>query len=255
MNYSKLLQVILDIAEEMLVCGAEVSRVEESIERMCEAYGCERRRVNAFIITSNIQVTMEDPEGNIITQIRRIVRNNPDFDKLDYFNDLSRYVCANKPDIEEIRERFNGVLSRKEHPAWVQYLGAAMVSGGFAVFFGGELIDGLASAVSGLVIMWLLDFLGKFESNQLAKVFVISFVTGVIIHLMVMGGIGCHADKIMIGGIMLLIPGIAMTNSVRDMLTGDIVTGMLRLTNALLQASVIACGFGLSIFLMGGGAI
>ena len=56
MDYSKLLQVILDIAEEMLVCGAEVSRVEDSIERMCDAYGC--TRVNAFIITSNIQVTM-----------------------------------------------------------------------------------------------------------------------------------------------------------------------------------------------------
>ena len=74
MNYSKLLQVILDIAEEMLICGAEVERVEDSIERMCYAYDC--RRVNAFIITSNIQVTFEDPEGNIITQIRRIVRND-----------------------------------------------------------------------------------------------------------------------------------------------------------------------------------
>lgn len=255
MNYSKLLQVILDIAEEMLVCGAEVSRVEDSIARMCGAYGCDPTRINVFIITSNIQVTLEDPDGNIITQIRRIIRNNPDFDKLDYLNDLSRHVCANQPDIEEIRQRFYEVMSRKELPVWVQYLGAALVSGGFAVFFGGELIDGLASAVSGLVIMWLLIYLGKFESNQLAKVFVISFVTGVIIHLMVMAGLGCHADKIMIGAIMLLIPGIAMTNSVRDMLIGDIVTGMLRLTNSLLQAAAIACGFALSILLMGGGII
>ncbi len=67
MDYSKLLQAILDIAEEMLVCGAEVERVEDSIERMCVAYGCQQDRVNAFIITSNIQVTFEDPNGNIIT--------------------------------------------------------------------------------------------------------------------------------------------------------------------------------------------
>ena len=97
MNYSKLLQVILDIAEEMLICGAEVERVEDSIERMCYAYDC--RRVNAFIITSNIQVTFEDPEGNIITQIRRIVRNDTNFDRLDYLNDLSRYICAGKPEL------------------------------------------------------------------------------------------------------------------------------------------------------------
>lgn len=255
MNYSKLLQAVLDIAEEMLVCGAEVSRVEESIERMCGAYGCDRQRVNAFIITSNIQVTMEDPEGNIITQIRRIARNNPDFDKLDYLNDLSRYVCANTPEVGEIRRKFNEVMTRKGHTVLVEYLGSAMAAGGFAVFFGGVLMDGLAAAVAGLLITWLSSFMSKFEQNQLAKVFVASLAAGIFIHLMVMAGFGINSDKIMIGGIMLLIPGIAMTNSVRDMLTGDIVTGMLRLTNALLQAAVIACGFGLSIFLMGGGAI
>ena len=83
MDYSKLLQAILDIAEEMLVCGAEVERVEDSIERMCAAYGCEQDRVNAFIITSNIQVTFEDPNGNLITQIRRIVSSDTHFDRLD----------------------------------------------------------------------------------------------------------------------------------------------------------------------------
>ena len=57
MNYSRLLQAILDIAEEMLVAGAEVSRVEDSVERMCGAYGCDR--INVFVITSNIQGTME----------------------------------------------------------------------------------------------------------------------------------------------------------------------------------------------------
>ena len=67
MDYSKLLQNILDIAEEMLVAGAEVNRVEDSIERMLSAYGCPWDRVNAFITTTNIQTTFEDPEGNIIT--------------------------------------------------------------------------------------------------------------------------------------------------------------------------------------------
>ena len=62
-------------------------------------------------------------------------------------------------------------------------------------------------------------------------------------------------DKIMIGGIMLLIPGIAMTNSVRDMLIGDIMSGWLRLLSALLIAGAIACGFALSIILIGGGSI
>lgn len=253
MDYTKLLQAILDIAEEMLVCGAEVSRVEDSIERMCAAYGC--TRVNAFIITSNIQVTFEDPEGNIVTQIRRIIRNNVDFDKLDYLNDLSRYICSEKPDICAIREKYDQVMSRKNYPHWVGYLGAALIAGGFAVFFGGNYEDGAASAVLGVIILAMTHFLGRYEKNQLAMMFIISFFSGLFTILMMRLGIGAHQDKIMIGGIMLLIPGIAMTNSVRDMLIGDIVSGMLRLTNSLLQAAAIACGFAFSLVVTGGGVL
>lgn len=253
MDYSKLLQAILDIAEEMLVCGAEVSRVEDSIERMCSAYQC--TRVNAFIITSNIQVTMEDPEGNIVTQIRRIVRNDVNFDKLDYLNDLSRYICRETPEVPKIREKFDSVMSRKSHPLWIDCLGAALIAGGFAVFFGGNFEDGAASAVLGVVMLTMMKFMGRYEKNRLAMMFIISFLAGLFTIIMMTAGLGEHKDKIMIGGIMLLIPGIAMTNSVRDMLTGDIVTGMLRLTNSLLQAAVIACGFALSLMVTGGGAV
>ena len=85
--------------------------------------------------------------------------------------------------------------------------------------------------------------------------FIISFLSGLFTILIMTTGLGEHKDKIMIGGIMLLIPGIAMTNSVRDMLTGDIVTGTLRLTHSLLQAAAIACGFALSLMVTGGGAL
>lgn len=255
MDYSRLLQAVLDVAEEMLVCGAEVSRVEDSIERMCVAYGCEYMRINAFIITSNIQVTLEDPDGNIITQIRRILRSDVDFDKLDYLNDLSRYICANKPPVEEIRQRFNQIMARKHYPQWFLWFGSALAAGSFAVFFGGTLVDGAAAATAGVAITIMSGLLGKIERNQLAKTFIVSFLTGVMILMMIRLGFGNNADKIMIGSIMLLIPGIAMTNSVRDMLIGDIVSGMLRLTNSLIQAVAIACGFALAMMVMGGAAI
>ena len=136
MDYSKLLQAILDIAEEMLICGAEVERVEDSIERMCGAYGC--TRTNAFIITSNIQVTFEDPNGNIITQIRRIVRNDVNFDRLDYLNDLSRYICSNKPPLQKLMEKYEEVMNRKQLPIWVTYLGAVLSVFRFCRIFRGK---------------------------------------------------------------------------------------------------------------------
>ena len=252
-DYSRLLQAILDIAEEMLVAGAEVSRVEDSVERMCGAYGCDR--INVFVITSNIQVTMEAPDGEILTQIRRIIRNDVNFDRLDYLNDLSRYICAETPSLAQLNEKFDGVMNRKIYSVWMKYVSAIFIAGGFAVFFGGQLLDGAASALVGIAVIWLLNALSKRDHNLLATNFVVSFAAGLLSITLVHFGIGIHVDKIMIGAIMIQIPGIAMTNAVRDMLTGDLATGLLRLVNSLLLAAVIACGFALSILLTGGGIL
>ena len=253
MNYDKLLQAILDIAEEMLIAGAEASRVEDSVKRMCDAYGC--NRVNVFVITSNIQVTMEDPNGQIITQIRRVTRSDVNFDRLDYLNNLSRFICANLPPVEELRKKFDEVMARKQQPFAFSLLSGMAIGGSFAVFFGGNLMDGIAAALTGLATVALNRVIERLGQNSLANLFSVSFAAGLLSVLTVYLGIGIHTDKIMICVIMLLIPGIALTNGVRDMLTGDLVTGMLRVVNAVMLAIAIACGFALSLFLTRGGLI
>lgn len=251
MNYSKLLQTVLDIAEEMLVAGAEVNRVEDSIERMMSAYGCPFDRVNAFITTTNIQVTFEDPDGNIITQIRRVKRSDTNFDRLDYLNDLSRYICANRPDLQDMRHRYDEVMSRPYNAPWIKYLSSVMVAGGFTVFFGGSFFDGIISAVVGMLIVFLLGYFKKFNINQMGIIFMTSVISGVLSILLCSLGLA-NLDKVLIGEIMLMIPGIAMTNAMRDMLLGDIATGLLRLANALLIAGAIALGFATPLALMKG---
>lgn len=251
-NYDKILQGILDVGEEMIVAGAEVSRVEDSIERMCVAYGATPGRVNVFIITSNIQVTVEVPDGSIITQIRRIMRNDVNFDRLDYLNDLCRRICATTPEPVALQEQLSEVLNRKKQPRMLSYLGAVLAAGGFAVFFGGTWLDFLGASTVGIVIVLFGGFLSLREENQLIYNFVVSLVAGILSPLLVELGIGSNPDKIMIGAIMLLIPGIAMTNALRDMLMGDIASGMLRLVDSIIVAASIACGFALSIILFGG---
>ena len=65
-------------------------------------------------------------------------------------------------------------------------------------------------------------------------------------------GVPClNLDKIMIGDIMLLIPGIAMTNAIRDMLMGDTISGLMRLIESILWAGSLAVGFMASIWMVG----
>ena len=146
-------------------------------------------------------------------------------------------------------------MSRPEPRRLLKIFGAVIIAASFTVFFGGNWMDSIAAGFVGLVIVLMELYLASREPNQIIYNFVVSFVSGVTALLLTKIGLGDNVDKIMIGGIMLLIPGIAMTNSVRDMLIGDIMSGWLRLLSALLIAGAIACGFALSIILIGGGSI
>lgn len=89
----------MTIGEQLLISGAEVGRVEDTIRRICMAYGAER--VDVFSITSSIVTTMYGNFG-ICTQTRRVRGMANDLGKLDDLNQLSRYICAHRPEPSEI---------------------------------------------------------------------------------------------------------------------------------------------------------
>ena len=102
MDYQRIVQGILDIGEAMLICGAENFRLDDSLYRMCRSYGF--KRYDVFAIPSNIQITVETPEGEIITQVRHIESTDIDYDRLDYLN-----IC---PDMYARISRMNRRFAR-----------------------------------------------------------------------------------------------------------------------------------------------
>ena len=126
-----------------------------------------------------------------------------------------------------------------------------LVSTGFAVFFSGSFRDVISAAILGVIISLLNNIVFKKEKNLFVSSIAVSFISGVSAYALVLTRIGSNVNIIMIAGIMILIPGIPMTNAIRDMLTGDIATGTLRLLNSVMIAISIASGFALSIILGG----
>ena len=103
MEMKKVLKYAMEIGECMLVSGAGVSRVEDTISRICKAYGA--KEANVFSITSSIVTTIEDEKGEILTQTKRIRSYKTDFTKLDELNQLSRYMCKELPEEEEVKRK------------------------------------------------------------------------------------------------------------------------------------------------------
>ena len=250
MTKEQLLTCALDIGEQMLISGAEVGRVETAIRYICSAYGC--IRTDVFTITSSIVVSVTDGEGGHASQTRRIVGTQTDLTKLHQLNDLSREICAQRPDYEQVQQRIQQICQKKRFSLWVEALGSALIAFSFAVFFGGSWMDGLVASVLGLGMRYLTWLLQKGSMNQIFINTVASFLLSFLSILLVRWGIGNDVNKIIIGNIMLLIPGIALTNSLRDMISGDIMTGLLRFFDAVLVAAAIAAGYILAAQLLGG---
>ena len=252
MDYQRILEGILDIGEAMLCSGAENFRLDDTMYRMCKSYGF--KRYDVFVIPSNIQITVETPEGEILTQIRHIESTGINYDRLDYMNNLARYVCAHTPDADELHRRYVEVMNRKEQPLWLTYLAGIMGGTGFAVFFGCGMTDAFVAVLVSFMIVFVGNWLGKREDNLLIYNLILAFLSETVIIGMASLGIGTHPDRIMIGIVMLLISALSTTNGIREILQRDFLSGLINIMNSILGASGIAFGIAIAMKLLGEGA-
>lgn len=243
-------RLIISIGEALLLSGAEISRVEDTIERLGHKYGAVS--VECFTITSSIMLTMEFDDTFNVSHVRRIKRSpSTNFTRIEQINNLSRAYCSDEITIEELEEKFLEVCSFKKTPYFklVQYIGSALVTSGAAVFFGGTMYDGLVAGIMGLIVFLLQDKVEPICSNTMIFNMISTFLTGTIIMLSARMMPFLHADMIISGEIMLLIPGIPFTISIRDIITGDTLSGSLRLIESLAWAVALAAGYMLAIIL------
>jgi len=237
---NEMLTLAIEMGRGMLKSGAEVARVEDTITRICAAYGCDE--INVFTITSSIVVTVRSPEGEMITQTRRVSSASVNMTRLDRLNDLSRRICAEKPSIASVRPEVDRILSEPVYGFGMLCLASAGAAASFTAFFGGSWRDMLIAALLGVILRLCMTALEKSVPNHMFSNYVVSFVVGTLAILSVRLGLGDDYGKIIIGNIMLLISGAAFFNSLRDIITGDIMAGILRLCEAVVLAAFIAAG-------------
>ncbi len=249
----EILNCAMDIGEGMLTSGAEVHRVEDSLNRICRAHGAVR--VDAFIITSSMVVTVVDRNGESYTQTRRIASLGTDFYKLDKLNALSRRICTEHLSPDEIKKALLGIESGKKYPEWVIFLAYAVIAASFTLFFGGTPFEALLSFFIGAGVRLVSLLSEKTVGNVILSKLLSSFFVTLASFLFVRLGLSASSDEIIIGNVMLLVSGIGFTNALRDLFTGDSVTGILRLLEAVLTAIALAAGYFLAVFLTGGVAL
>lgn len=242
MNYHKLLDIVTELGYQLAMCGAETFRVEESISRILSAYGI---HAEAFAITNCLTVSITTPEGDSLTRMRRIGFHGNDLDSVERYNSLSRRICAEIPQPEiafQWLEQAN--RSRIFYSLPVLLLGNFMGAFGYAVFFGGSWVDAIFSGVCGILVGIVNRIMSNLKVNPFFSTIAAAFIMAFAAYGMGIAGFTKNTDAVIIGTLMILVPGLIFTNAMRDIIFGDTNSGINRIVQVFMIAAAIALGTG-----------
>ena len=240
MDYYLLVDMATALGYELAMCGAETFRVEDSIHRVLATYGID---CEVFAITNCLTVSIEAQNGKPLTRMRRIGYHGNNMEGVERFNALSRRICAEKPDPETAIEWLKETKKLcRTYKLPMVLVGDMLGSLGFAMFFGGTLRDGLWSALLGIVIGLVSKVMDDLKANPFFSTISSSFFMGLVAYIIAGLGWTDNIDTAIIGALMILVPGLLFTNSMRDIIYGDTNSGINRLVQVVLIAVAIAMG-------------
>lgn len=227
--------------------GAESYRAEDTIERICKSVS-NISNVSAYALPSAIFISMEF-EGETLSNFRKITISDTNLYKIDRVNSFSREFVSHDLSIKEAYDRLFAIDGTEENPKKI-YIGGGIAASFFSVLFGGDAKDFVASFFIGILISLVLEKLSYLKLSFFINNIICAFITSILAIICVHFGLGSNIDMIIIGVIMLLVPGVAITNSVRDIMSGEFITGAITMIKAFFIALAIAFGVGVGLKIM-----
>ena len=240
MDYYALLDIAVDLGYELAMAGAETYRIEESVVRMLQTYGLQAQ---VFAIPNNLTVSIETPEGKPMTMMRRIGHHGNDLDSVDQFSAMSRAIVNRKPEPELARKWLNQLRENKRsYRLSLRLLGYFLGAFGFGLFFGGTLLDAFWGGALGVLVGLVTTFFDSIKANQFFCTIAASFLMALCAYSIGALNLTTSADSVIIGALMILVPGLLFTNAMRDIIYGDTNSGVNRIVQVFLVAAALALG-------------
>lgn len=244
MNEShKILHIAAEAGRIILQSGGETYRVEETMLRICYAFKV--KHADSFVTPTGIMISLIDKNNETVSLIKRINNRTVNLEKISKVNNLSREINTNPMALELVEQRLIEIDTTSGYSNTILILASAFIAGFFTLLFGGTFKDFLVSIFIGIIIKIISITLNNMQLND----FFINSLGGSVATLLALISVrlnlGNHEDKIIIGSIMLLVPGLIITNSIRDTIAGDLISGISRAIEAIFVAVAIAVGSGI----------
>lgn len=249
----RIMNLCIRMGNLLLVNGGEVFRVQETMDRVAHAYQLEN--VYLYVLTNGIFASMESDRHNPITHLRCVPTTNVHLGRLAALNALSRDIEQHRLDLETAEQRLAEIEQLPFFPARFRPLACAIGSACFALLFNGSIGDALIAFIAGCLLQ--LFAIGMMSRNMNKLVYYMLSGAIVATTCLVLTQFGNYLlpllhftmEKSMLGGVISLVPGIALTTAIRDFSLGDYLAGNIRLLDAMFIGGSIALGVGLVLAL------
>lgn len=222
----------------MMESGAETYRVEDTMLRMARSQNIEDAQ--SYATPTGIIFSLGRQHT---TRITSISSRTTDLHKITLVNNVSRNLTSKIITLEEAYDELKKIQNTNHFlPITIQVLAASIASACFFVLFFGQWWNAPISFIAGGLGYYVLLVAQNITKVKFFSEFVATVVVGIVAVISVKLGFGNDIDKIIIGSIMPLVPGLPITNAVRDLMAGHFTAGIAKAIEALLTAFAIGAG-------------
>lgn len=249
LSVKQVTEIALQVGRIILQSGGTTNRVELMMRKVCSGFGYPE--TESYVTPTGIFISVKDSSGVISTSIKRIDNRRIDLGKITR---VSRLVnCLASPDCREkdkvtslsqFQKELDKIDNEDAWPNWLKNLCGGATSGFFCLLFGGAWAEFGVAVFIGIVVSFGMKYLARlafnnFLLNALAAALIVILAKSIDYYIPYI-----RLENIIIGGIMLLVPGLSITNAIRDTMSGDLVSGTARAVEALFITIGIVAGSG-----------
>lgn len=241
----KILDLAVSTGEVLLKSGGEIYRVQETVGRILEAYGIHDYHV--FVVTTGIFATVHEQREDAGSMVRYVPLDSVNLRRIAQVNQISREICEKHCTIEQAFEKVKECQNSPCVADLPRILACGMGSACFCYLLGGRPYDSVISFFLGMLLHLFIIVTARHHASK----FIVNIIGSAIVTagslILYVAGTGIFFDKVIIGAIISLVPGVPLTTAIRDLFGGDYLSGSIRLIDALLTGLCIAIGVGAAI--------
>lgn len=246
MNVEKVNDIALTAGGILLENGAETHRIEQTVSVICKSYGL---NAECLAMSNGILLSIEDLGSRKTTSMKKVCQKQVDLYRIELINSFSRKLKDNLMSYNDAMKALEAIDKSPTFTFPVRIIAACMTGFIYALFFSGSLLDGIASIAVCLITYIIGDKISTFGISQFLKYYLDGFIIGgtsILCHLMISS---VNVSNVITGSIMILLPGVVLTNGIKDVIFGYFSAGISKFSEALVIITAVSAGVGTALLI------